>query len=69
LERYWCCFRCFLQEIISERRVVPAGILEFPQRGKAKTADIARDGAIPTRRIKNLHAGNYHFNTHLSIEV
>jgi hypothetical protein len=52
LERYWCCFRCFLQEIISERRVVPAGILEFPQRGKAKTADIARDGAIPTRRIK-----------------
>ena len=31
---------------------MPAGILEFHQRGKAKTADNARDGAIPTRRIK-----------------
>jgi hypothetical protein len=41
-----------LQEIINGRRVVPAGILEFHRHGKAKTADIARGGAIPARRPK-----------------
>jgi hypothetical protein len=35
-------FSLFLQEIISERRLVPAGILDFRGRSKTKTANLTR---------------------------